>query len=679
MTTSLKHLFTLAALLLAAVACNKTENEKPVAPEGDGWVTIKAYLPDDTRDPGAVSGISWTWSADDILTVIGETTEVYHIKDGFTPKQAEFTGKAVAGDAFSIAYPSLDPVDWSAQAQDGNNGADHLRYVAELKNVDTYTTFAFTKEWAQEHGGTLSQTGVLKYILTFPDKVTSVSSVSLSSENDLFYAGNDETLTKKLTLNVQNGTISPGETFIGWMTTSWNEATITAGTVLTIAVNTNAGELVRELTFPADATIMSGMVNTLTLGASAWPAEPSPSHYSDGEGTQESPWVITTAGQMCYIAEDLVSNETRYFKLGADIDMTGTAWTPINFESPFDKRIDFNGAGHTISNLACNAATYPGLFGVLYGNCYDLNIEKASITASGSTAGILGGYGGTSGKPCVVTNVHVEGAVSGTTYSGGLFGTVREATITGCSALVDVESTGQRVGGIAGYDAGLVTIRDCWTAGSVIAGTQLAGGIIGELVTEGSSVYNSFSGATVKAQFYAGGIVGRANGNAKGNAANNESKTPNNHIEKCIAWNVLVQGTATDGGEHYSNGAIVGSTAIKNYLADCYRKYNFNLVENPKNQELGYDMPDQENASPETPLVKGYGTYNYAYYGKSAAEGATLTSVAQALGWSTDVWDFSGAIPGNGKTWDYQEPVDPGDDEASGQLPDFGENPLYSE
>ena len=34
-----------------------------------------------------------------------------------------------------------------------------------------------------------------------------------------------------------------------------------------------------------------------------------------------------------------------------------------------------------------------------------------------------------------------------------------------------------------------------------------------------------------------------------------------------------------------------------------------------------------------------------AYFGKSAAATATVSSIAQTLGWSSDVWDFSGALP----------------------------------
>lgn len=651
------------ALLLVGVSCARTEIRQP---EQEDLVTIRANFPQDTRGAASITtGISWSWSADDILTIIGDNTETYAIKEGFTPKEAQFVGKVVKGSKFSIAYPSLDPVDWSVQSQKGNNSADQLRYVAVLDDVDSYTTFTYSPEWAQNHGGSLRQTGVFKFLFTFPNSVTTVTSIVLSAPSPVFYAGNDDSLTDKLTLNLKDITLVPGQTLIGWMTTSWNHAQIPAGTVLNVAVTTDRELLSRDVTLVEGATIKSGVVNTFTLTAEGWPGGEVIDRYAGGSGTAADPWIITNSEHMGHIKGDIVAGETRYFKLGADIDMTGVEWEPLNYEEPYNKRIEFDGDGYTISNLSCSAETYPGLFGVLYGKCVNLNIRKASITTKSSTAGILGGYGGTGGKPCEVRNVHVQGVIKSDRSSvGGLFGSAREATITACSADIDIQSNTSRSGGIIGYDPGLVTIRDCYSTGSIVTDTQLAGGICGELITEGSSVYNCYSSATVVAQFYAGGIVGRANKNAKGNKDNNESVQPNNHIEKCIAWNNRIESNATDGNEHYSNGAIVGSTAIKNYLADCYRRADLVFINCPKNE--AYVLTDQENASPSNPLVKGTGTYNYAYNGKAAPSGATCSSVAQSLGWSADIWDFSGALPKHKTSGET-----PGDQSATGQLPDF--------
>ena len=88
-------------------------------------------------------------------------------------------------------------------------------------------------------------------------------------------------------------------------------------------------------------------------------------------------------------------------------------------------------------------------------------------------------------------------------------------------------------------------------------------------------------------------------------------------------------------------------------------------------------MYDQGNASPDMPLVvvKVDGAdYNYPYHGVAAEAGKTLSQVAKELGWSADVWDFSGAVP----TLKANASVLPEEDaHGQGQLPGYGENELY--
>lgn len=707
MKNGIRLFIALAVLFTAAVSCNR----EPLAPQEGDQITIHARFPGDITRGADITetGISWTWDAGDILTIIGTTTETFNIKEGYNTKQADFTGNVVSGNNFTIAYPSLNEVSWATQTQNGNNNADHLRYVAALENVDDYTSFVFSEAWAQNHGGTLRQTGVMKYNFVFPEDVTNVASIVLSAPSALFYAGNGDALTDKLTLNLENvSSLTAGQALVGWITTSWNEAEVPAATALTVTVKTAEKDYVRDLTFITATPIKCGKVNTLSLGASAWSGEPQPEHYAGGSGTEADPWIIMTAEQMCNIQEDLVSGEIRYFKLGADIDMTGIAWESLNAAAPYDKAIDFNGDGYIISNLACGSEAYPGLFGVLYGKCYDLVIEDATIVAATNTgAGILGGYCGTTGKPGEATNISVIGTVDGISTVGGLFGSSKEGTITNCSVEADVYTTGgnaggvvgiangdvtitacsfegsviasgNSVGGIVGNAAAYVVISDCWTAGEIESGTQIVGGIVGDIKTENSGVYNCFSGASVTGQFYAGGIVGRANLNQKGTKANNSAADPKNHIEKCIAWNEFIASNATDENEHYSNGAIIGTTAYKNYLVDCFRKANLVFINCEGNVAAGgYELFDQENADPEHPMVPGSGAYNCAYNGKAADAGSSLTAVAQALGWSSEIWDFSGSIPGhkNGRTW---QPEDQSQD-VDAQLVDFDENILEVE
>ena len=642
----------LAALIAGAafVSCNKEVKELPAPQEGTDLITITARIPDDDTRVGASVGFSWSWTAGDKLTVVSEEdSQVFTIKDGFSGKYAEFVGKPVKGDRFTILFPGekATTADWSKQSQTGNGSVDHVQYAASLDNVDEYMSFAFSPEWAEEHKGALRQTGVIKMVLALPDTVNAVSHITLSSDTPLFYKGNGDAKVNKLELDLTDVTLDADHTVTAWMTTSWNEAVVPADASVNVAVKTDKNTIEKEVVFTKESTLMSGKVNTFTPDGKGWVL---PSHYASGKGTEAKPWVITTAEQMGYIKDDLAAGEKRWFKLGADIDMTGMDWEPLNAASPYDKEIDFDGDGHTISNFTCSAASYPSFFGVLFGKCHDVTFKNATINASAKGCGILGGYGGTSGKPCEVDKVHVQGSVTSTAGNavGGLFGTARECVITRCSADVTLNSVGQQVGGLIGADAGLgVKIENCWTSGKVITTSSIAGGICGDIVATGSSIVNSYSTATVTTQFIFGGIVGRAVAGQKSNLNNCTNQDPQNHFEYCIAWNdKLNSDFVPDTAEHYGSAAVIGQTAFKNYLVGCVRKADLDFSVCEANAAAGgYDPYDQEDADPEHPMTPGAGNYAFGYHGKASAAGETLSQVAQRIGWSAEIWDFSGDTP----------------------------------
>ena len=641
----------------AVLSCIKENKELPAPQDSTDLVTIRAAFPDNApiAKAGPHSGFSWRWSAGDKLTVIGEdgAAEVYSIKSGFSSSYAEFEGKPVAGEKFTVLFPdeSALTADWSNQTQVGNGSIDHLNYVACLTDVDDYMNFTFSPEWAEAHGGSLKQTGVMKITLTLPADVKKVTKVTLTAPSELFYSGNGDTKTDKLSLNLTDAAIGDDHLLTAWLTTSWNEAVVAAEGTLSLSVSTQDAPMDKTVTFTKEGTLKGGKINTFVTDAADWAYS---SRYTSGEGTETDPWIITAARQLSFIAEDLVkaNGEMRYFKLGADIDMSDvTDWAPINTVSPYNRPIDFNGDNHTISNFSCTSDTYASFFGVLHGKCYDVKFVNASITSTKDGSGILGGYGGAPDCPCEVSRVEVQGTINGKGKIGGLFGNARGAVINRCSANVEINGpNGQKCGGLVGTDVGeAITISDSWSAGSITSSASICGGICGELVVSGSSIYNCYSTASVATQFRFGGILGNAALGAKPNKANCEGPDPQNHIEKCIAWNTLLKADfSTDAtpAEHYSNGAIIGGTCIKNYLVGCIRKPDLDFQDCPKNAELGtYAMFDQEDASPETPMVKSDGTYAYAYHGKAAAAGQTLSQVAQGLGWSTDIWDFSGDTP----------------------------------
>ena len=422
------------------------------------------------------------------------------------------------------------------------------------------------------------------------------------------------------------------------------------------------------------------------IGTDNWERSSSPYAYvlvkrayvapDAGTGTKNDPYNIYNTADLLKMSELLVPGTKIYFRLKADIDMTGIDWVPLNFASPYENLIDFDGNGHTISNFTSTFANYPSFFGVLYGSCHDVTFTNAVIeSAVGGATGIIASYCGTTNMPGEAHRVHVQGRVTSPggnkNGTGGLFGRIWGANITACSADVEIESGEDYVGGIFGYDTGASTVSDCWTKGHVKAGSKV-GGIGGGFIKADSEMYNCFSLMTVEGSFQYAGILGHANLDQK-NA--NTTNTPNNHIEGCIAWNDEIKSRATDGAEHYSSGVIVGFTATQNYLAKCFRKADIAFSECEKNAELGYVVTNQGNAGPGAPLVVGTNTYDFAYHGLAAPADATVTSLARSLGWSDSVWDFSTPIPtlkaGTGGGGD--ETVN-----AGGQLPDYPEHDFFN-
>ena len=678
MKKRIAYILCAALLPLLPLSCNKAAESLP-----ENTVTITASIPD---QPGtrvaagdAETGLSWSWEAGDKIAVIGTMPSVFDIDEGFGPQQASFTGKPVSGDSYTIIYPGtttsvsgLEALTFEGQVQEGNDSKAHLKYFAVLSDVDAFDTFAFGADWAAAHGGSFKQGGVLKLKLTLPAGTETVNKVTISTATPLFHTGNGEALSGELSLGLADVTLGEDPVLTAWMTTSWFDETLPAGTVLSFAVAAGEKTWLRDITLAEEKAIKSGFVNTITLDGTGWFDA---GRYDGGKGTEAEPWLISNATQLGYMRDDLKGGEKRWFKLVADIDMAEvTGWEPLNYASPYDKEIDFDGDGHTISNFTCDyGGNYPSFFGVLFGTCHDVTFSKAKIVGTANSAcGIIGGYAGTGDKHAEVLRVHVDGSVTLTgnkTGVGGMFGILGNANVTASSAFCKVTSERNYVGGLFGYDGGKAVVRDCWTAGTVI-GNQRVGGICGGLIKDESAIYNSFSASAVTAGFAIGGIAGHCNQD-KGD--NMTGRMPKNVVEKSIAWNTFVRAASVTPGDmsHYSGGAIVGFTATHNFLTDCVRRPDLDFVDY---SDL-FGLYDQENASEETPLVvvevEG-ANYNFPYHGKAAAAGKTLSQVAQELGWSSEVWDFSGDYP----VHVGQPPLVVDQAGSNGQLGDFDENPF---
>jgi len=414
-----------------------------------------------------------------------------------------------------------------------------------------------------------------------------------------------------------------------------------------------------------------------------------------GSGTKEDPYNIYTAADLKAMKSQLIEKKVVYFRLQDNIDMSGIEnWEPLNWESPYELGIDFDGNGYTISNFFCDFTDYPSFFGVLNGRCYDVTFENAKVVANNARSGILAGYCGlqdaSKGIRGDCERVHIQGELDHTPSSkygaGGFFGFMGTGSLRACSADVVINSKLNNVGGLFGYCGKEVEVVDCWTTG-VITGNQRVGGIGGGTVGDDDPavpirIANCYTTAKVYGSFGIGGIGGYF---CKAKATPNDVD-PGNIIENCIAWNQEIRANSNIGASgvptpgdvsHYSCGAIVGFTAVRNTLRSCFRnpamKYNEAIFFDYTD---AFSLYDQNDVSPASPLVvvpvEG-ANYNYTYHGKAAPAGKTLSEVAKGLGWSTSIWDFSGDIPvlkGKASGSDSSD--------ANGQLPDFDENEFYN-
>lgn len=256
-----------------------------------------------------------------------------------------------------------------------------------------------------------------------------------------------------------------------------------------------------------------------------------------------------------------------------------------------------------------------------------------------------GGIAGITSSESVIENCLSSGKIVCKNNVGGIVG-MNENTLTirccESSSTIEINVNGvDGVGGVLGLASNgkTVIVEDCIFSGNMNVPTgQRVGGIVGDLGT-GSSVRRCYVSGNITGWAGVGGIVGRAGGlvwNANGNGYDNT-------IESCFAWFDNI--TATRGDENGgSSGIIVGYTGTKNTLKNCWRKSTATLT-----AKYCSEVYDQEDAEATTPLVinavPSMYTYIYPYHGKAAEASATATSLAQSLGWSTDIWDLSGSEP----------------------------------
>ena len=250
---------------------------------------------------------------------------------------------------------------------------------------------------------------------------------------------------------------------------------------------------------------------------------------TNGTGTKDDPYIITSGAELAYIAQRANSGagdnpgfRGKYFSLTKDIDLGNHQWTPIGWsEGAHSKGFYgiFDGNNHTIYNLKIVSTVEgqaSGFFGFIAPaldgeyTVKNLTIKNAYIESE-SDAGILAGIMN-SVYPIepYISNCHVSGIVKVPSSStnggaGGLIGRVSYGHIEGCTANAVV--TGHFCsGGLVG-NAFASTFENCSAKGEV-SGSWEVGGFCGSLVYGSTAKYCTTSVNVEANDWNVGGFTG---------------------------------------------------------------------------------------------------------------------------------------------------------------------------
>lgn len=733
-----------AAAILAA--CNKNIETPSILQDAEE-VTIHVSVPA-TKISLTPEGddLLLAWEEGDCLRIIsGSESQVYTIQPGFSEHEADFKGPKVNGTTFDILYPGTFADASEAAAaypgtpvQDGNGDVRHVKYATCLQGVDTYSNIFFTEDWATSHGGSLLRPTVLKLVMTLPEDASEVNLITVGL------------LGEEFSMELKNVDVSKSDHILtAYMAASLGDSILPANVPVEVKV-TGADEAVYGVSFSlkSDTTLKGGEVSIFqfTKGVKEY-------LFEGGDGTEANPFIIANKRQLVnlmklYADEDAADEgkkEVKYWaQLTADVNLSGVDWIPFNRTGNYGRAINFDGGGHTISNLTVDGNTYayPSFAGVVYGDIKDVNFESVVIDGGGNNAGTVGGYIGTGDKVgncsgITVKNVTISGTgknVGGFAGVVGSTGTISNCHVTGTNTIIQSSTTTARsAGGFVGNISAACTIKNCTATANVKnESSYYTGGFIGQLGTAVPAVVEScaFLGGNIEAgrdavknSPVAGFIARLTNGGATftdcyvdgakitavksgrvgGFAGDTGGAT--NSFTSCHVINSTISGAQHCGGfvgVMYSSASkcYVDATTItandindggfagypeKATITNCYVTSGVKVVGGACNNVSGFagigKVDNNITFCYEAAEISGTGTgvgafigyvdaaptavssciawhNDLSFYGGVKDEvsvdnitgnytgtSGTITSQAQSLGWSGDVWNFSGSAP----------------------------------
>ena len=233
--------------------------------------------------------------------------------------------------------------------------------------------------------------------------------------------------------------------------------------------------------------------------------------YGGGTGEPNNPYLIYTAEHLNALGAE-PNDYNKHFKLMADIDLSGYTYDRAVIAPDMNDTEDwfqgtpftgvFDGDNHTILHVTITGVSHLGLIGNLESGAMitDVRLEAVDVNGTGENIGGLVGYNGGS-----IRGGSSTGRVSGRSAVGGCVGRngliFSPSHMTSCYSNVTI--TGRTaVGGLVGYN--LCNITASYSTGAV-DGEGVVGGLVGHNL---GLIANSRSVCSVFGHNRVGGFIG---------------------------------------------------------------------------------------------------------------------------------------------------------------------------
>ncbi len=242
-----------------------------------------------------------------------------------------------------------------------------------------------------------------------------------------------------------------------------------------------------------------------------------------GEGSQQSPWLISTSDDWNQLAQMMIDEtdmlEDCFIKLTADIDFSGKEMMVLGTsEIPFAGTLD--GDSKTIKGFALTATTEyaaPIYHLAAAGTVKNVTFQGTVSSSKSYVGGVVGNLKGTLEN--VVSNVTLTQTTNSTSYVGGIAAKIYSgAKLKNCIFKGSAITKSAYAGGMTGIAEGNILFEGCGNEGTV--GTTVTsatnvyiGGLCGAaLPCEFINCYNSGTFSISNNSQIVGGLVGQFNG-----------------------------------------------------------------------------------------------------------------------------------------------------------------------